>query len=265
MFAISLMIAPTLDGWFGLPGLFALTTLLALAGIALVLWVTPPEPARHADLPRGRIADVWAHPHLWRLDLGVFVLHTVQMSMWVVVPGLLVAVGLPVNRQWHVYLPAVVLSFVLLVVIFGLERGGHLRAVLRGGIALLVAVQLAFWRLAPHSPGLWAIGIVLFFFFVAFNALEATQPSLISRLAPAHSRGAALGIYNTLQSLGLFAGGALGGGLFKYFGPQAVFAVSSILAALWLILGWAQVVPPPRSRQHQPTPAPTDRPTRDAT
>ena len=249
MFALSLMVAPTLNHWFGLPGLFVLTTVLALAGIALVVWVTPPEPQRHADQPRGRIADVWAHPKLWRLDLGVFVLHTVQMSMWVVVPGLLVQAGLPKALHWHVYLPAVLLSFVLLVIIFGAERGGHLRAVLRGGIALLLLVQLALWRLAPHAPGIWAIGIVLFFFFAAFNALEATQPSLISRLAPASARGAALGIYNTLQSLGLFAGGALGGLLLKHSGPGAVFTVTTALAALWLLLGWAQAVPPPRSRQ----------------
>ena len=249
MFALSLMVAPTLDGWFGLPGLFTLTALLALAGVALVVWVTPPEPKRHADQPRGRVADVWAHPHLWRLDLGVFVLHTVQMSMWVVVPGLLVQAGLSKALHWHVYLPAVLLSFVLLVIVFGAERGGHLRAVLRGGIVLLLLVQLALWQLAAHGPGMWAIGIVLFFFFAAFNALEATQPSLVSRLAPAQARGAALGVYNTLQSLGLFAGGALGGGLFKYWGPTAVFAVTSVLSVLWLILGWAQTVPPPRSRQ----------------
>jgi MFS family permease len=249
MFALSLMIAPTLAHWFGLPGLFALTAALALAGIVLVIWVTPPEPRRHADEPRGRIADVWAHPKLWRLNLGVFVLHTVQMSMWGIVPGLLVQAGLPKALHWHVYLPAVLLSFVLLVIIFGAERGGHLRAVLRGGIALLLAVQLALWQLAPRHPSVWAIGTVLFFFFAGFNALEATQPSLISRMAPPSARGAALGIYNTLQSLGLFAGGALGGVLFKYFGPAAVFMATTILAALWLLLGWAQVVPPPRSRQ----------------
>ena len=83
----------------------------------------------------------------------------------------------------------------------------------------------------------------MFFFFIAFNLLEATQPSLISRLAPAHARGAALGVYNTLQSLGLFAGGALGGWLVKAGGPQAVLVATSALALLWLLAGWAQVVP----------------------
>ena len=243
MFALSLVAAPPLAGAIGLGGLFWITAALAVAGIAVVLWWTPAEPVQHADAPRGRLADVWLHPNLWRLDLGVFVLHTVQMAMWVVVPGLLVQAGLPKSQHWHVYLPAVLASFLMLGGLFAAERRGQLRAVLRIGIALLFAVQLALWLLAPRAPGLWTLGAVMFFFFIAFNLLEATQPSLISRLAPAHARGAALGVYNTLQSLGLFAGGALGGWLVKAGGPQAVLVATSALALLWLLAGWAQVVP----------------------
>ena len=243
MFAISLMVAPPLAGWMGLSGLFGLTAALALGGVAIVLLWTPAEPAKHADQPRGRLADVWLHPRLWRLDLGVFVLHAVQMSMWVVVPGLLVAAGLPKAAHWHVYLPAVGLSFILMGGLFAAERRGHLLAVWRSAIVLLLLVQLALWAVAPRAPGVWTLGLVLFFFFVAFNVLEASQPSLVSRMAPAHARGAALGVYNTLQSLGLFAGGALGGVLLKNWGAQAVFGATTALAVLWLLLGWAQQVP----------------------
>lgn len=243
MFALSLVAAPPLAGAIGLGGLFWITAALAVAGIAVVLWLTPAEPVQHTDVPRGRLADVWLHPNLWRLDLGVFVLHTVQMAMWVVVPALLVQAGLPKSQHWHVYLPAVLASFLMLGGLFAAERRGRLRAVLRFGIALLFAVQLALWLLAPRAPGLWTLGTLMLFFFIAFNLLEATQPSLISRLAPAHARGAALGVYNTLQSLGLFAGGALGGWLVKAGGPQAVLVATSALALLWLLAGWAQVVP----------------------
>ena len=243
MFALSLVVAPPLAGAIGLGGLFWITAALAVAGIAVVLWLTPAEPVQHTDAPRGRLADVWLHPNLWRLDLGVFVLHTVQMAMWVVVPGLLVQAGLPKAQHWHVYLPAVLASFLMLGGLFSAERRGQLRAVLRIGIALLFVVQVALWLVAPRAPGLWTLGALMFFFFIAFNLLEATQPSLISRLAPAHARGAALGVYNTLQSLGLFTGGALGGWLVKAGGPQAVLVATSALALLWLLAGWAQVVP----------------------
>ena len=252
MFALSLVAAPPLAGAIGLPGLFWLTCGLSLGGIALVLGWTPAEPARHADAPRGRLADVWLHPKLWRLDLGVFVLHTVQMAMWVVVPALLVQAGLPKAQHWHVYLPAVLGSFLMLGVLFAAERRGALRAVLRGGIALLLAVQAALLLLAPHAPGVWALGALLCCFFIAFNLLEASQPSLISRLAPAQARGAALGVYNTLQSLGLFAGGALGGALLKAGGMSAVLLATTALAALWLLLGWAQPVPAPSAPAARP-------------
>ena len=242
-FAISLMAAPPLAGAIGLSGLFWLTMGLALAGIAVVLIATPAEPAPHADVPRGQLADVWLHPQLWRLDLGVFVLHTVQMAMWGVVPALLVQAGLPKAEHWHVYLPAVGLSFLLMGGLFALERRGQLRLVLRSAVALLFVVQVALLVLTPRHPGVWALGVTLFAFFVAFNILEASQPSLISRLAPAHARGAALGVYNSLQSLGLFTGGALGGLALKAWGPTGVFVATSMLALVWLLLGWGQVVP----------------------
>lgn len=248
-FALSLMIAPPLTAALGgLPGLFWLTAALALASMGVVARVTPAEPPRPPGATRGRLADVWRHPHLWRLDAGVFVLHAVQMAMWVVVPGLLVQAGLPKPLHWQLYVPAVLAAFVLTGGVMALERRGHVRGVLRGGIGLLLAVQLLLLALAPRLPGLWALGLGLALFFLAFNTLEIIQPSLLSRLAPPASRGAALGQYNTLQSLGLFAGGALGGLLLKHGGVAAVFSATTALAALWLWLGWAQPVPAPAPR-----------------
>ena len=78
------------------------------------------------------------------------------------------------------------------------------------------------------------LGMLLFLFFCGFNVLEASQPSLASRLAPAHARGAALGVYNTTQALGLFAGGALGGWIISHAGQAAVFVMCSVLLLVWL-------------------------------
>ena len=151
-------------------------------------------------------------------------------------PGLLVSAGLGKAEHWHLYLPAVLASFVLLGGLFSLERRGHLALALRGSIVLYLLVQLIFCWIAPRQPGLWALGVALFLFFVAFNAIEASLPSLVSRLAPQAVRGQALGVFNTLQSLGLFAGGALGGWLLKEQGAAAVFVAGAALSALWLAL-----------------------------
>ncbi len=239
MFALALVLSPLLASWGGLPGIFGLTCSLALAGIAVVLWAVPAEPARHADQPRGGMAGLWRHGDLLRLNAGVFVLHTVQMAMWVAVPAMLVQAGLEKQSHWHVYLPAVVLSFAAMGGLFAMERRGRLRAALLGAIGLIAIVQAGLGLLAAGGhPALWAMAVLMFIFFCGFNALEATQPSLVSRMAPAPLRGAALGAYNTLQSLGLFTGGALGGAMAKWAGAPGLFVLTTVLAVLWLAITW---------------------------
>ncbi len=257
MFALSLVVAPMLAAQIGLGGLFALTGLLALTGMAIVAWVVPPEPAKPVQRPRGSLKLVLREPALLRLNLGVFVLHAVQLAMWVAIPALLVQAGLDKAAHWQVYLPAVLASFVVLGgTLFPLERRGYLRAVFLSAIGLILLVQLGFMWSAQHgTPSLVALACLLFVFFCGFNVLESCQPSLASRAAPAHARGAALGVYNTLQSLGFFAGGAAGGWLAKTAGPGALFMACSALMLLWLVLAWPMRAP---SRHLQPAanPAP---------
>ena len=248
MFALSLVLAPWLASHIGLHGLFALTGGLALAGIAVVLWWVPPEPRAHARPPRGSLLAVLKTPALLRLDLGVFVLHAVQLAMWVALPALLVAAGLESSRHWQVYLPAVLASFVVMgMTLFPLEKRGYLRAVFLGAVGLIGLVQFGLlWAVfSGAAPGLGWLGALLVLFFCGFNVLEASQPSMASRIAPAHARGAALGVYNTLQSLGFFAGGAVGGWLVKNVGPSGLFAACAGLLLLWLVVAWPMRAPRP--------------------
>lgn len=252
MFAIALVAAPVLAAHIGLSGLFALTAALALMGVIVVIWGVPPEQTLTAHAQRGRLSAVWTHPDLLRLNLGVFILHTIQLAMWVAVPAMLVQAGLVKTQHWQVYLPAVVLSFVAMGGLFSLERKGHLATALKGAIGLVLLVQLGLGALAYHgaSPNVWVLGGLMLLFFCGFNALEASQPSLVSRMAPASLRGAALGTYNTLQSLGLFAGGALGGVLIKWGSPVGLFIATSSLCASWLILAWP-LRPPMATAAHR--------------
>ena len=240
MFALALVAAPLLAAQFGLAGLFWLTFGLTVAGIATVLWVVPPERPRSAHGQPGRLSDVLRNADLMRVNFGVFVLHTVQMAMWVAVPAMLVQAGLLKEAHWQAYLPALVLSIIAMGGLLAMERRGRLRAamLLSIGLILLVQVGLGVVALGGGMPSLWGLGALLFVFFCGFNMLEATQPSLVSRMAPGSLRGAALGAYNTLQSLGLFAGGALGGALAKWAGAPGLFAATALLAALWLALTW---------------------------
>src|SRR5690606_1191119 len=164
--------------------------------------------------------------------------------MWVLVPAALVSTGgLPLTEHWKVYLPAVLLSFAFMVpAVIAAERHGFLKIVFNASIVLLVVVQLGLW-LAGGS--VWVLALWLTLFFIAFNVLEATQPSWISRVAAPHAKGTALGMYNTLQSIGLFLGGVFGGWLAQRLGPAAVHVFCALIALAWLVLA-VGMRPPPR-------------------
>ena len=234
VFALSLVGAPVLYAGIGMPGIFALTGVLALAAIVLLAMAVPTPPTV-ASPRRVPFATVLRHPQLARLNFGVLALHMMQTALWVVVPPLLVETGgLAVTEHWKIYLPAVLLSFVAMVPALVLaEKYGRMKMVFIGAVSLLTLVQAG---LAVLAGGLYSVGAWLMIFFVGFNILEALQPSLISRIAPPEAKGAALGVYNTTQSIGLFLGGAVGGWLLKHHGAHAVQWFCAALGMVWLAL-----------------------------
>ncbi|GAB2181370.1 MFS transporter [Denitratisoma sp. agr-D3] len=245
-FAFSLVAAPALYAVIGMAGIFWLTAALAIAAIFLVTHVVAMAPPPQAA-GRPPFRSVLLNPQLLRLNYGIFTLHMVQMAMFVVIPAELVADGaLPLAQHWQVYLPAVLVSFVLMVpaIIRG-ERRGQMKQVFLGAIILLLATEVLLWFGAGHF---WPVVAGLLAFFVAFNILEATLPSLISRIAPPSAKGAALGVYNTTQALGLFMGGALGGWLAKHHGNGAVFAWALLPIGVWIFLAATMEIPPPRQQ-----------------
>lgn len=250
-FAFSLAAGPAFYHWIGVPGMFAMTGVLALLAILVVRFVTP-NPGRtafHSDAQANpaRLKDVLRQAELLRLNWGIFALHAAQMAMFIIVPFALVEGGLPAVQHWQVYLPVLLGSLVLLVpvIIYG-EKRGELKKVFVAAIALMFVAQVG---LALSMHLFWGVVAALFAYFVAFNILEASLPSLVSKIAPPESKGTAMGVYNTSQALGLFFGGAVGGWLAQHHGYGAVFSFCAGLMAIWLVLA-ARMVPPPRVKTH---------------
>jgi MFS family permease len=245
-FAVSLVAGPALNRVIGVPGIFALTGVLALSAIWVVkVWLPDPAVSHfHADAQANpaRLKDVLRNPQLLRLDFGIFSLHAAQMAMFVVVPVALKNSGLAADHHWAVYLPVLLGSFLLMVpaIIYG-EKHGRMKPVFVGAVALMLLAQLG---LAFGIGYFWGIVGALFFYFVAFNLLEASLPSLISKLAPASAKGTAMGVYNTSQALGLFFGGVFGGWLAQHVGFHAVFLFCVALMAAWLLVSLSMTPPP---------------------
>ena len=247
-FAGSLVLAPLLYPTIGVRGLFALTGVLVVVAIGVLFWVVPSHPpavARHDELTSKRA--VFLDGQLLRLNVGIFVLHTVLMAMFVVIPVMLVQRGLPLSAHWKIYLPTVVLSFALMAKpLIAAERRSQMRVLFLVSIVLVLTAQVGFLVMGDRI--LW-ISLWLLIFFTGFNILEASLPSLVSRIAPASAKGLALGIYNTAQALGLFAGGALGGVIVSEWGYEAVFVFAAIvLAGWWLVALGMRVMPVATSR-----------------
>ncbi|MDO8891202.1 MAG: MFS transporter [Sulfurimicrobium sp.] len=247
MFALSMVLGPALYQFIGVPGMFALTGVLALLAMVVVAVVIPDPPASHfhsdAEVAPARLKDVLQDKQLLRLNFGIFSLHAAQMAMFTVIPLALIESGnLAQNQHWKIYLPVMLLAFAFMVpAIIVAEKKAKLKQVFVMAVALLLLTQISLTVLVGHF---WGIVAALMTFFIAFNILEATLPSLISKLAPAQAKGTAMGVYNTSQSLGLFVGGVSGGLLAHQFGHFAVFVFGATLSAVWLWLALSMRTPP---------------------
>ncbi|WNC95291.1 MFS transporter (plasmid) [Paraburkholderia sp. FT54] len=239
-FAVAIVGAPIVFHLVGMSGLFTLVGVFSILAVGVVIWVVPDAPRPvHVRAP---FAEVLHNVELLRLNFGVLVLHATQTALFLVVPRLLVDAGLPVASHWKIYLPVMGLAFVMMVpAIIAAEKRGKMKAVIVSAIGLILIGQLLLGSLA-HT--LVIVSAVLFVYFLSFNILEASQPSLVSKLAPGNRKGAATGVYNTTQSIGLALGGVVGGWLLKHDGPGTVFYACSGLVLCWLIIAAGMKAPP---------------------
>lgn len=235
-FSISMVLSPLLYKTIGMSGMFALIGVLAFVSIAVVLWFIPnPKITRfHSDTEANtsKLKEVLANRDLLRMDFGVFTLHAILMSVFMQVPFILRADGLDAQHQWQVYLPVMLIAFVLMVPpIVIAEKKAKLKQVFMLSIALAAVAQLALLFLHGSVLG---VAAALLLFFTAFNVLEATQPSIVSKISPLAAKGTAMGVFSSVQFLGAFFGSAMGGLLMQLFDGYAVLLFAVFMLLLWL-------------------------------
>lgn len=244
-FAIAMVLGPILASAFGLSGVFWVTALLAVLAMAMVHFLLPPS------VNRGQIRDVTATPELFgrllkdkqllRLDFGILLLHMTLTAVFVAFPLTLLDAGLVAEHHWWLYLPTLLLSFVLIVplLIIGARHNMN-KQIFQAAILVMMAALLL---MAVGSGHLAALALAMVLYFTAFNFMEASLPAFLSMLAPAGAKGTAMGIYSTSQFLGAFLGGILGGLLFEAVGGVGVFVLIALTMMIWfwVSLGMANV------------------------
>ncbi|ASQ47195.1 MFS transporter [Legionella clemsonensis] len=239
-FSLAMVVSPAITTHFGLAGIFYLTTVLAFMGLYLLHFVipTPRKESFHVDSEANPslLKTVLANPHLQRLNLGIFFQHFILTATFFVIPLLLQQ---HINQkqlyqQWHFYLPLMVFSFIFMIPFILLaEKKRKMKSVFISSVMTVSLMQLFLAFMNQQWLGLW---IVMFFYFIAFNILEATLPSLISKQSEATSKGTAMGVYSSSQFLGIFAGGALAGVLYQLGGSMLIFIVNASLGVIWFII-----------------------------
>jgi MFS family permease len=239
-FTVAMVLGPIIADSFGLSGLFWFIALLTLVAMALMQFMVPSSVNK---APRGdnvalpaQISRFILHPQLSRLNWGVFILHMALTACFVTLPKQFVASGLSLDNQWQVYLPALLGSFLLMVpfMIFAMKKQKE-KPMFSAAISLLIIALVLLWYL---PSGFWSLVLSVVLFFTAFNYLEATMPSILSRIAPAGFKGSVMGVYSSSQFLGAFVGGILGGIIASRYGEQAIFLVMAIVSFIWLLLSF---------------------------
>ena len=239
-FTVAMILGPIVADAFGLSGLFWFTGFLTIIAMFMIQFMVPYSVSK---APRGdsvalpeQIAKLIRHPQLFRLNLGVFILHMALTACFVTLPKQFVASGLALEDHWQIYLPTLLGSFFLMVpfMIIAMKKQQE-KPMFTGAVALLTSALFLLWFL---PSGFWSLILSVVLFFTAFNYLEATMPSILSRLAPAGVKGSVMGIYSSSQFLGAFVGGIIGGLVASGYGEQSIFLVMALVSLVWFVLSF---------------------------
>ncbi len=245
-FAIAMILGPILNSWIGVPGIFWLTAVLALAGIAIVLFLVPSPRESHfhrdTEPVPGQFGRVLSNPNLLRLDVGIMTLHMTLTAVFLAVPlALRDEAGLEAGHHWMVYLPMLVLAMGLMIPFVVIaEKRRKMKTVFLGAVFALALGQLGFFTFYHSLVG---IALSMLLYFTAFNLLEATLPSLIAKVAPVEAKGTAMGVYSTSQFAGAFLGGLIGGWVHTHYGLGGVFLFGALASLVWLSIAFGMARP----------------------
>jgi MFS family permease len=243
-FVLALVLGPLLGGWIGVDGIFVVTGALALLSVPLLMFAVRDDARPHTRLDATTSVDAgsWLDRRLLPLNGGVLLLNAMLTALFAATPFAIVdTLALPSVAHWKFYLPVLIVALLPVFPLLRVSRMPHRRRPLFVGAVLLLGGSLTLAAFAHSTAAGLIIGVLLF--FVAFSYLQASMPAIVSRLAPAHSRGAAMGVFNTAQVFGAAIGNLLGGFARGHWGIGGAFAGAAMLSLIWLLFVNATLLP----------------------
>lgn len=237
-FSVALVLGPWLASIGGLSTIFFITAILAIGGVFVTVFAIPnPAQLVHRDSSAvlSEVRKQLSNRQLWPLNIGIFILHALMVAIFVAIPLQLKQQGLAAEQHSWVYLPVLVAAFILMVpFIIVAEKRRKMKSVVLTG-AGVIALTLFLMSMADS---LWHWVVLLLLYFWGFNLMEASLPSWLSKVAPAGAKGSAMGIYSSMQFLGAFVGGSLGGWILADFDREILFVGLALLMIIWAVIIW---------------------------
>lgn len=239
-FIASMVLGPYLYNHIGVPGIFGVTAVLAVTAIGIIIFLVPSSSSSSLNLEvtvqkQTRLSEVVCDKRFLPFNLGILLLHMILTASFIAVPFLLRdLIHIPEDQHWKVYLGVMAASLLIAVpciMVSDRQKKGHLFMLI--GVLVLGLSEVG---LAVYAKSFYIAILSLVFFFGAFNLLEASLPALISKAAPAHSKGLVMGVFSSSQFLGAFLGGTIGGWVWGHYQIQGVLILCSFLAVLWFII-----------------------------
>jgi len=243
-FILSLILGPILNSLIGVSGIFYLMACLSFVIFLIIKFFVPEKKinSNNHEMNFSTIKDILKRFDLQQLNFGIFTLHATQIIMFMIIPFLIINNGdLDLKDHWMIYLPVLLISFLFTFpMIIVAEKLRKTKFVFLLSIIVLVTSQFLFIFMTHDFIGIF---FSLIIYFLGFNFLEASLPSMVSKIAPLNQKGLALGVYNTSQSLGIFAGGAIGGLIANHYGYDTSFLACLVLLVAWFVLSLRIKIP----------------------
>lgn len=237
-FSLSLAMGPLLNNWLSVPDIFYLSAFFGMLAMIILLTTIPSyktptiEKFSWTQL-RLHFKQLCMQKEILWINFSSMALHSILIMNFIAIPFSLSQYGnITPNHHGWIYLPILLLAFtIVLKWIMLIERKKLLDVSMVLSIGLITLSQLS---LIFFHYGLWSISVGLFLFFLGFNLLEAALPSSIAKKIGTTHRGMAMGLYSTIQFMGIFLGGLLGGWIYNYFSITGIFTLSASIGAIWL-------------------------------
>ena len=229
-FMLAIVIGPLFEKYFGLSGIFYLTSIMAVFALILVFRLPNSTVQSRYLFSLNNIKQILV-PKLLALDFSVFALHFILTAIFITIPVKLVELN---NSLTYLIIISVSFALIIPFIIIAEKKSQH-KNILLSAVGLLSISQILFYL---EFAAIY-LTIFLTLFFAAFNLAEAIMPSILARWSDANNpnkRGLIMSFYSTSQFLGAFSGGIIAGFVIQYFNDNTIFIVTTVLTGIWFLI-----------------------------